>query len=705
MNYLNSIISRTTIQTQLFFTVAIGIVLLLVALILASIWVSDQQVRKVLIKQGMQATSNLAKSTSLALIYDSPNNAKAAIKSTLAFPGVISADIYKPDRSLFYCSVEDGARDVKHELHDKNFINASGETQIVDEDESNWYFFAPVLVEPDDQSINDELFASQSSDNEKLIGYVFVTVSKESLKAIDSGILFSNSIIVFVIGLLLLFTLKKTIKRLTKPLYSISSIMKNAEQGEYASHVEVDGPEEFRHIAGAYNRMIGVLADRDEMLRKQNVSLEKQAVHDHLTGLMNRTGFEKSLKLAIEESKISEAQHALCYMDLDKFKIINDSCGHNAGDDLLKNICKVLSRHIREDSDVLARVGGDEFSLILKNCSLEKARDICENICEDINNYRFIWGEKVFSVGISIGITLLDAKAGAIHNIVSKADKACYVAKEKGRGQVYVSTDDDQVSIKGEAQMADHIIDHLDNNKFRLLCQRIIPLNDDGPIQHRFEMQLQMTDEDGRTIEQDRFSSSAERYGLMSRIDHWVVRSVLEVLSKNTVFSQNLNLCAVNISAASLNDEQFVEFIKEQFNHFRIDPHVICFEITEMVAINNIARVERFIHDVHDMGCQVALDGFVSNSSSFLHIKKMNIDYLKIHGDLFKDIIGNPVSHAMAKSINEIAHIMNIKTIAEYVDDGKVLAELSALGIDYVQGDAIAEPVVIEEFIERQEAV
>ena len=447
MGYLNNIISRTTIQTQLFFTVASGIVLLLIALVLASIWVSDQQVRKVLIEQGMQVTSNLARSTSLALLYDSPNNVKDAIKSTLAFPGVVSADIYKPDRSLFYCSVVDGTHEVKHERHGKNFINVSAAEGIIDEDESNWYFFAPVSVESDDQSMQDELFVSQSSKKENLIGYVFITISKESLNAIDRGILLSNSVIVFVIGLLLLFALKKIIIRLTKPLYSISSVMKNAEQGVYASHVDVDGPEEFRHIAGAYNRMIGVLADRDEILRKQNVRLEKQAIHDHLTGLMNRIGFERSLELAIEESEISESHHALCYMDLDKFKIVNDSCGHNAGDDLLKNICKIFNKHIREDSDVLARVGGDEFSLILKNCSLEKARDICVEICKDVSDYRFVCNEQVFSVGVSIGVALLDAKAGAIHDIVSKADNACYVAKEKGRGQVYVDSDDEQADI------------------------------------------------------------------------------------------------------------------------------------------------------------------------------------------------------------------------------------------------------------------
>ena len=691
-----------TIQRQLFFTVAIGIVLLLFALIFASTWVSDQQVRKVLIEQGRQVTSNLAKSTRLALIYDSPNNAEAAIRSVLAFHGVVRIDIYKPDGFLFYCSGKEAEGYVEHEHLNQDLISVLDEVGIVGEDEDNWFFFAPVSIGQNDQSIHDELFTSKSSDDEKLIGYVFVTISKESLKAIDSGILFSNSIIVFVIGLLLLFALKKTIKRLTKPLYSISSVMKNAEQGEYASHVEADGPEEFRHIAGAYNRMIGVLADRDEMLRKQNISLKKQATHDHLTGLMNRIGFEQSLKLAIEESKISEARHMLCYMDLDKFKIINDSCGHNAGDELLKNVCKIFNLNIREDSDVLARVGGDEFSLILKNCPLEKARSICEEICEDINNYRFTWDEKVFSIGVSIGMTLLDAKAGTIHDIVSKADNACYIAKENGRGQVHVGTDDDRVSIKGDMQMADQIINHLDDNKFKLLCQRIKPLDDDGQIQHRFEMLLQMTGEDGVVIEQDRFISSAERYGLMDRVDRWVVRNTLEVLSKHSVFCETLDLCTIDISAASLNDEQFIGFIKEQLTLFEIDPHVICFEITEMIAINNVARVEIFICELHEMGCRVALDDFVSNSSSFLHIKKMNVDYLKIHCDFFKDFVSNSVSHAMVKSINEIAHIMDIKTIADHVDDEKLLEELAVLGVDYVQGNTIAEPVMIEELIEQE---
>lgn len=707
MIHISDLINRTSIRPQLFITVAIGIIFLLIALIFASTWVSNQQVQKVLINQSKQATSNLSKNTSLALLYDSPDNAETAIQATLAFPGVTGITIYKSDKTLF-CGSD---QNIGTRLSDKSLaetldvasINLSADPQIIYEDKNDWIFLAPVSIKARDQPMQEQLFSSQITEKQQLLGYVFVTSSKASLKNISKGILLTNSVIAFFIGLLLLFALQKTIKRLTQPLYSISDVMQKTEQGEYASQVACEGPQEVHHIAAAYNRMINALAERDETLRKQNVHLEKQAIHDHLTRLINRIGFEQALNLAIEECKTLKTQHALCYMDLDKFKIVNDSCGHNAGDELLQNVSKIFKHHIRKDSDTLARVGGDEFALILKNCSLEKARSIGENICKDIKNYRFDWDDKVFSIGVSIGITQLDENAGNLHEVISKVDSACYAAKERGRDQVFVIQPGDEAlqTLSGQTQIANQIIDHLDNNKFELFCQTIKSLKDSDKTKPQYEILLRMTDNSGENIPPHKFISAAERYDLMSRIDQWVIRQTLKQLSTNKQFTDTLDSCTINISASSVNNEQFIEFIKDQFRIFDINPHIICFEITETTTINNISKAEYFIQCVHQLGCRIALDDFVSNSSSFAHIKNMNIDYLKIHGDFFKDFIHNPVNHAMAKSINEIAHILHIKTIAVHIDDNEKFNELINIGIDYAQGFVIAKPVSLNKLCKQ----
>ena len=702
---LNKLINKTSIRFQLFITVASGIVLLLAALIYASTWVSDQQVRKLLVEQGKQVSANLASNSQLALLYDSVENAEHAIKSTLAFPGVSGVHIYKADATLFYCSDKKDKKGHNHRMHASDVAGLTA-PKIFSENRNRWKFIAPVSTRAHDQAIQEQLFSEQANEDEDIIGYVVITSSKGSLKSIDKGILFSNFSIAFIIGLLLLLILQKTMQRLTQPLYSIANIMKKTEQGEYQSQVNTDGPHEIHTIARAYNRMISALTERDEQLRKQNIHLEKQAIHDHLTGLLNRSGFEPGLQIAIDECKTMDAHHALCYMDLDRFKIVNDSCGHNAGDELLKNISTIFKKHIREGSDLLARVGGDEFALILKNCSIEKAQSIGDKICEDIKNYRFNWDDKTFFIGVSIGIIALDENTGKIADVTSRVDSACYAAKASGRGQVYVldSMADEPSDINNETNIARQIIDQLENNMFRLLCQLISSLKENNKTGQLFEIKLQMLNNDGEALSTEKFQAAAERYGLMARIDHWLIANTLKQLHQHADKTHTNNLYMIGICATSLNDENFIRFIDEQLQTFRIKPGCICFEITETTTINNIDKASRFIKQVHDLGCSVALDDFVSNSSSFAHVHQMDIDYLKIHGDFFKDLTKNPVNHVMTKSINEIAHILDIKTVAEHVDDPASLEEVTALGIDYAQGKAIIEPVLLTECLKQNVA-
>ncbi len=691
MKFISKLINTSSIGSQLSITVAIGIVFLLFSTIYASAWVSNQQLRHLLIKQGMQATSSLSESSKLALLYDSPENAKVSINATLAFPGVTGIAIYKADYTLLYRSNESINATFSSELFDAENNNS----QVLIEDDEHWQFASAVRIKNPNESINKQLFSSQISAKEKLIGYVLIVSSKDKLKSVRNGILLINSTVITIIGLLLLFALHKTIKRLTKPLNSISEVMQKTEQGKYIPHISHDGPLEVHNIADTYNRMIKTLEERDETLRKQNIHLESQATHDHLTGLINRIGFEQLLENAIEECKTLNKNHVLCYMDLDKFKIVNDSCGHNAGDELLQAISNLFEKHIRKDSDTLARVGGDEFTLILKNCSIEKAETIGNEICKEIENYRFNWEGNVFSIGISIGIVAMDKNTGKLRDIVSFADSACYIAKENGRGQVHVIKPDDKdiQSISGETKIASEIIDHLDNNKFDLYCQPIKNINPDQPGKHQYEILLRMKDKEGKSISPDKFISSAERYDLMSRIDRWVITQTLTQLNDNKDIINTIESCTINISASSIKDENFLLFIKDAFKTHNIQPALICFEIAEATNLSINSKVNEFINQAHDIGCTIALDDFVCNSASFTHIKHMKIDYLKIHGDLFKDIINNPVNHAMTRSINEIAHILNIKTVAENIEDENSFNEAVSIGINYAQGYFIGAPI------------
>jgi len=692
---------NNSIGSQLFITVAIGIFVLLISAIYSSTWISNQQVRQLLIKQGKHATLNLSRNSRLALIYDSPENAKQAIESTLSTSGIISLIIYKADFSIFYQSSPNNS-DLNTidlaKIKNINTLNPKSKSHIFYEDKNKWYFLSPVVIGHEKSSIDNQLYNETTVNEKQLIGYAVVISSKEKLKNIHNGILFSISIIASIISILLLLALQTIIKRITKPLHDISEVMKKSQEGKYFPHTPNKGPLEVQYITNAYNRMIASLKERDEVLRHQNIRLEKQAMHDHLTGLINRTGFELSLNQAIEECRNLNTKHALFYMDLDKFKIVNDSCGHNAGDDLLKAVCEIFERHTRKDSDVLARVGGDEFSLILKNCSIEKAESIGNDICKAVEQYRFHWENNSYSIGVSIGIVQINNHTANLRDIISKADSACYIAKEHGRGRVHtIHTDDRELRIiTGETQIASEIVDHLDNDKFVLFCQPITNLHNSS--KNQFEILLRMTDKNGDNISPDKFISSAERYDLMTRIDQWVIKNTFKILSENLIFLETLSSCTININGNSLKDEPFLKYIEKQLKQFKIPTSKICFEITETTTLSNTTQANLFIQHVHQLGCSVALDDFVCNSSSFSHIKNIKIDYLKIHGDFFKNITHNPVNRAMANSINEIAHILNIKTIAEHIEDNNSLNEAISIGIDYAQGIYIDKPIPLIDF-------
>ncbi|MBE9115933.1 EAL domain-containing protein [Lusitaniella coriacea LEGE 07157] len=427
-----------------------------------------------------------------------------------------------------------------------------------------------------------------------------------------------------------------------------------------------------------------------------------QACHDALTGLVNRSEFERKTIDAIASAKEREQQHILCYLDLDQFKIVNDTCGHSAGDELLRQLADVLSQKVRT-SDVLARLGGDEFGILLYQCPLSRAEKIANMLHQTIQKFCFTWQDKTFKIGSCIGLVEINSDSNDLTEVLSAADAACYAAKDLGRNRVHIyrSNDRELVKQRGERQWIATINQALETDRFVLYAQIIAPVDRLSEREVvRAEILVRMLDDSNDAIPPMAFIPAAERYGLMPAIDRWVIRTFFQRYSNSswdncaiTAQRDRANcIYAINLSGMSLNDEQFLPFLKEQFDRYRVPPQHICFEITETAAIANLSRAVRVIRQLKGMGCRFALDDFGSGMSSFTYLKTLPVDYLKIDGHFVKNIVSNPIDRAMVDCINRIARVMGIQTVAEYVEDRAILLVLKELGVDYAQGYGIAMP-------------
>ena len=420
------------------------------------------------------------------------------------------------------------------------------------------------------------------------------------------------------------------------------------------------------------------------------------ASHDPLTGLLNRREFEERLKLALEGARSEGSQHALCYLDLDQFNIVNDTCGHIAGDELLKQLAHQLQKEIRQ-SDVLARLGGDEFGVILEGCSIEKATQIADMLRETVRNFRFVWQKRAFEIGVSIGLVPITADAGGLTDVLSAADSACYVAKDHGRNRIHIYQAGDAALTQrhGEMQWVHRLRQGLEQNSFDLYCQPIVSLKGEAGAPGFYEILVRIQEED--LVLPTAFIPAAERYHLMPSIDRWVIDNVFTMLRKYFARRQGEGAeravrFAINLSGQSLGDEKFFEFVAAEFKRHEIDPENICFEITETAAIANLARARDFISRLKKMGCHFALDDFGSGLSSFGYLKSLPVDYLKIAGDFVRDIVDDPVDYAMVEAINQIGHVMGLTTVAESVESQAILAKLRDSNVDYAQGNGIEPP-------------
>jgi diguanylate cyclase (GGDEF)-like protein/PAS domain S-box-containing protein len=418
------------------------------------------------------------------------------------------------------------------------------------------------------------------------------------------------------------------------------------------------------------------------------------ANHDPLTGLINRREFEARLKRALRSTRTQSRRHALLYLDLDEFKVVNDTCGHLAGDEMLKQITALLRSRVRR-IDSLARLGGDEFGVLLEDCPLPQARQIAEELRGTVREFRFRWKDQVFEVGVSIGLVPLDEGSGDLAAVLSAADAACYVAKEGGRNRVHEYEADDTLVAEryGEMQWIHRIHRALEDRLFRLYYQPIQPIAAEPGRDLLCEVLIRMLDDRGRVLSPAAFIAAAERYHLVGSVDRWVVKTALRAAAESQRRDSSKRLLfAINLSGQSLSDDGFLDYVVAQLLESGVDSRRISFEITETAAISKLDGATRFIRVLREMGCRFVLDDFGTGLSSFAYLRDLPVDYLKIDGEFIKNMLDDQVKWALVESINQIGHVIGVQTIAEWVENRATLDAVKKIGVDYAQGYWIARP-------------
>lgn len=437
--------------------------------------------------------------------------------------------------------------------------------------------------------------------------------------------------------------------------------------------------------------MVGaVLVFRDVTeARRAARQLSYHASHDALTGLVNRREFERRLE-RILATPAPEESHAVVYLDLDQFKIVNDTCGHVAGDAVLRQVGGVLAAQVRK-RDTIARLGGDEFAALLEHCQQEQVLRIAHKVREALQDFRFVWQDRRFTIGASIGVVPIEPRVDTLASVFRAADSACYAAKEQGRNRVHVYKRDDQEIAQrhGEMQWVLRIQEALAESRFTLFYQPIVPLDRNG--QPHGEVLLRLLNRDGSLVLPGAFIPAAERYNQMQAIDRWVIRTVFAALHDPDAVPSSACV-AINVSGQSLGDQHFLEFIEKQIEEGSVAIERICFEITETAAISNLGHAMRFFSALKQRGCRFALDDFGSGLSSFTYLKSLPVDFLKIDGSFIKDMAQDPIDRAMVEAIHRIGHVMGIKTIAESVESASILTHLGVIGVNYAQGYEVGRP-------------
>ncbi len=448
-----------------------------------------------------------------------------------------------------------------------------------------------------------------------------------------------------------------------------------------------------RQENGEIEGVVMVLHDTSE-LRGLTRQMTYQASHDALTGLVNRREFERRLQEALDSAQAGDVMHALAYLDLDRFKSVNDTCGHTAGDNMLREVASLIKDAVR-DSDTVGRIGGDEFALLLVGCPLEKARQIADDVVRSVGDYRFVWKDKIFNIGVSVGLVEIGRDGGALEDILSSADSACYVAKKQGgiHVHVYSAREEANARHRGEIHWLQKLQGALRDDKFELYYQPIVHARAGGLRGPALEVFVRLQPEPGLPSEPPaQFIRAAERYRLMPLVDRWVVQAVLSALGRGGLKLPQGRSVAINIAGQTLGDLQFLEFVVDCLDHTGASPTDICFELTESSVVANLDHARRFIEVLHGMGCEFALDDFGSGLSSFANLRTLPMDYLKIDGSFIRNLAADSVNRAMVAAMIDLSRSLNFRVVAEQVEDQSSLDTVKSMGIDFVQGFIIARP-------------
>ena len=457
-----------------------------------------------------------------------------------------------------------------------------------------------------------------------------------------------------------------------------------------ASFLPLTNPE------GMVQKIMGVMQDiTDAHILADELSY--RASYDALTGLVNRREFEQRLERVLETADLENTENALCYLDLDQFKVINDTCGHIAGDELLRQIATVLQANVRQ-RDTLARLGGDEFGVLMERCTLEQAKRVANKLRRKVADFRFVWAQKNFGVGVSIGIVPIDHTSENISAVMNAADSACYTAKYKGRNRVHVyrGSNTDLVRRHGDAEWVIRVERALHENTFELHYLPIVPVANEAERDSHIELLLRLPGRNGEPVPPGAFLPAAERYNLSTKIDRWVLTHALAWFAENPRALERVVTCSINLSAQSLVDPKFLNFVCDVLEASPVPAEKICFDINESAAIANLTDATRFMTTLSKIGCRFALDDFGSGHSSFAYLKSLPVDYLKIDGVYVKGIADDPLDLAIVRSINDIGQVMEKHTIAEYVESEQVAEKLREIGIDFYQGYLVTEPIPLK---------
>jgi len=503
-----------------------------------------------------------------------------------------------------------------------------------------------------------------------------------------------------------LFTLVDEADRrpLGDPVERCLAMRRRVNMGRHAVMISADAEQEHsveitaspvrspgNSIAGA----VVVFHDVSE-LRGLTQKMSYQATHDPLTGLINRREFERHLDEAMNSAHAEEAAHMLFYMDLDRFKAVNDSCGHQAGDNMLREVANLIKEQVR-DSDYVGRIGGDEFGALLIRCPIEKARQIAADICNAVADYRFVWKDKIFNIGVSIGLVEISHASGSRQDVLSAADSACYVAKQQGRGQVHVYSARDEADARerGDIRWLRQLQAALHEDRFELALQPILAMSgraDSGPS---VEVLIRLPDGRGRIADAAEFLRPAERYQLMPQIDRWVARATLNALAAREIKLASKRSCAINLSGQTLGDELFLGFVVEALDRSGVPPASICFEVTESAILANVQRAQRFIEVLHGIGCEFSLDDFAGGLGSFSSLKHLPIDYLKIDGSYTRNLLSDQVNREVVSAMINLARTMQFRIVAEQVEQQEDFDWLRDKGVDFVQGNFVEAPAIL----------